>query len=196
MTAVDFIVPGDIETLTGGYIYDRRVVEGLSERGWKTTVHSLDTSFPAPRRAALDEARAVFAAIPSGRLVVIDGLALGGSAAILRSETNRLRLCALVHHPLALETGLDAAETASLQRAETESLAAVQRVIVTSPWTMRALADYGVSADLDHGRRTRRRPRAAEAQIERRNAALAMRCGTDGPQGTRYPVRCARAAVR
>ena len=147
MTAVDFIVPGDIETLTGGYIYDRRVVEGLTERGWKTTVHSLDTGFPAPGRAALDEARAVFAAIPSGRLVVIDGLALGGSAAILRSETNRLRLCALVHHPLALETGLDAAETAALQRAETQSLAAVQRVIVTSPWTMRALADYGVSAE-------------------------------------------------
>lgn len=147
MTSADFIVPGDIRTLTGGYIYDRRVVEGLKARGWTTTVHSLDTSFPAPTRRALDEARDVFAAVPRGRLVVIDGLALGGSAPILRSEANRLRLCALVHHPLALETGLDGPAAAGLKRAEIESLAAVRHVIVTSRWTRCALADYGVGAD-------------------------------------------------
>ena len=147
MTSVDFIVPGDIESLTGGYIYDRRVVAGLAALGWTTTVHSLDASFPAPSQSALNQARAVVAAIPSGRIVVIDGLALGGSASILRSAANRLRLCALVHHPLALETGLDEPAAAALKRAETESLAAVRHVIVTSRWTRCALADYGVGAD-------------------------------------------------
>ena len=147
MTSVDFIVPGDIGTLTGGYIYDRRIVEGLRASGWMTTVHSLDTSFPAPTRRAVREARDVLAAIPSGRPVVIDGLALGGSASILRPAAQRLSLCALVHHPLALETGLDAAAAAALKRAETESLAAMHHVIVTSWWTRCALADYGVGAD-------------------------------------------------
>lgn len=147
MTSVEFIVPGDIETLTGGYIYDRRVVEGLRASGWTTTVHSLDTSFPTPTRSAFREAGHVLAAIPSGRLVVIDGLALGGSASILRAAARRLSLCALVHHPLALETGLDAAAAAALKRAETYSLAAVRHVIVTSRWTRCALADYGVGAD-------------------------------------------------
>ena len=147
MTAVDFIVPGDIETLTGGYIYDRRVVEGLTERGWTTTVHSLDTSFPAPSGSALDEARGLIASLPDGRLVVVDGLALGGSAPILRSAADRLRLCALVHHPLALETGLDVQEAAALELAETEAFAAVRHVVVTSRWTRRALADYGVAAE-------------------------------------------------
>lgn len=147
MTSVDFIVPGDIETLTGGYIYDRRVVEGLKTRGWTTTVHSLDTSFPTPTGSALRETRDVLAAIPGGRLVVIDGLALGGSASILRAAAQRLSLCALVHHPLALETGLDESAATALKRAETESLAAVHHVIVTSRWTRCALADYGVAAD-------------------------------------------------
>ncbi len=147
MTSVDFIVPGDIRTLTGGYIYDRRVVEGLRTLGWTTSVHSLDTSFPMPTRSAVNQARSVVAGIPSGRHVVIDGLALGGSAAILRPAADRLRLCALVHHPLALETGLDALQAAALKNAETESLAAVSHVIVTSRWTRSALAGYGVGAD-------------------------------------------------
>ncbi len=147
MTAVDFIVPGDIETLTGGYIYDRRVVDGLTGRGWTTTVHSLDTSFPAPTGSALDEARGLVASIPDGRLVVVDGLALGGSASILRRAADRLRLCALVHHPLALETGLDVEEAAALKVAESEALAAVRHVIVTSRWTRRALGDHGVAAE-------------------------------------------------
>ena len=147
MISVDFIVPGDIRTLTGGYIYDRRVVEGLKALGWTTTVHSLDTSFPKPTRNALNHARIVVAGIPDGRLVVIDGLALGGSASILRPAAKRLRLCALVHHPLALETGLDTAEAAALKNAETESLAAMRHVIVTSRWTRSALADFGVGAD-------------------------------------------------
>ena len=45
--SIDFVVPGDIRTPTGGYIYDREVIAGLTERGWNVSVHSLDASFPA-----------------------------------------------------------------------------------------------------------------------------------------------------
>ena len=31
--SIDFVVPGDITTPTGGYIYDREIVAGLAERG-------------------------------------------------------------------------------------------------------------------------------------------------------------------
>ena len=47
------LVPGDPATRTGGYIYDRRIVEGLRARGWRVPVHSLDASFPLPTPAAL-----------------------------------------------------------------------------------------------------------------------------------------------
>jgi len=145
--AVDLVLPGDIETLTGGYIYDRQILEGLAARGWHTTVHCLDSSFPEPSAAALEDARLRLAAIPDDRLVMIDGLALGGIAEILAAQTDRLRFVALVHHPLALESGLDRAQSESLRLAEYASLAQVRHVIVTSRWTMRALADYDVPAD-------------------------------------------------
>ena len=111
---VDFVVPGDIETPTGGYIYDREIVAGLTERGFRVAVHSLDASFPAPSPAALRAARATFAAIPAGRVVVIDGLALPGLDRVLADEARRLALVALVHHPVALETGLDPVDGGAL----------------------------------------------------------------------------------
>ena len=144
MPAVDWVVPGNIATRTGGYIYDRRILEGLENLGWRTAVHSLDESFPRPAAAALREARGALAAIESGRIVVIDGLALAGLERVLDVEAKRLSVVGLIHHPLALETGLDEAAARALERAERSALAVVRRVVVTSQWTARFLGTYRV----------------------------------------------------
>ena len=41
-----FIVPGRLDTRTGGYEYDRRMIAGLRDRGWSVEVRELDDSFP------------------------------------------------------------------------------------------------------------------------------------------------------
>jgi glycosyltransferase involved in cell wall biosynthesis len=138
------MVSGDLATLTGGYLYDARIVEGLRQQGWDVQVHNLATSFPNPDEHALAQATAQFNAIPEGARVVIDGLALGGMPQLVMAHAQRLRLFALVHHPLALETGLTRNEQKRLFDNERDALAAVARIIVTSPNTARALADYGV----------------------------------------------------
>jgi len=141
---LELLVPGDPATPTGGYVYDRRIVEELVRAGWQVRVHSLDASFPRPTPAALRHARELLAALPDGRVAVIDGLALAGLGRVLPEAASRLRLIALVHHPLALETGLEANVAARLRDAEREALASVRGVIVTSEWTQLELADYGV----------------------------------------------------
>jgi glycosyltransferase involved in cell wall biosynthesis len=141
---LEFVVPGNIETPTGGYIYDREVLAGLDALGWRTAVHALDASFPRPTPAALRAARATFAALAPGSLVVIDGLALPGLDRVLADEASRLALVALVHHPVALETGLAPDEAARFAAAERRALGFVQRVITTSQWTARTLAVDGV----------------------------------------------------
>jgi len=56
-------------------------------------------------------------------------------------------LVALVHHPLALESGLSAARAAALRASERAALASARRVIATSRATAATLvADYGVPA--------------------------------------------------
>ncbi len=141
------LVPGDPETQTGGYVYDRRIIDGLGSLGWHVDVHSLDASFPLPTVPALDHARSVLAGVPDGHIVVIDGLALGGLSKLLGAEAERLRLVALIHHPVALETGLDAETARVLRESERAALALMRRVVVTSQWTSRKLSEFGVAAE-------------------------------------------------
>ncbi|MFO1423197.1 MAG: glycosyltransferase family 4 protein [Candidatus Competibacteraceae bacterium] len=147
MNHVHFLIPGDLETRTGGYLYDRRIMAGLATLGWRVDLHRLDASFPTPTPAALTEADAILAALPDRMLVVVDGLALGAMPEVAARHRDRLRLVALVHHPLALETGLDEATSRRLYASERESLRHVRRVIVTSPSTARALADYAITSE-------------------------------------------------
>jgi glycosyltransferase involved in cell wall biosynthesis len=140
-----FAVPGDLATPTGGYAYDRRMIAELEKIGWQIDVVNLGDGFPRPSDAQRDAAKMRLMNIPKGLAVVIDGLALG----VLPEEAAQVAaehpLIALVHHPLALESGLSAVQADDMRTCERTALAAVNRVIVTSPATARALAvDYGV----------------------------------------------------
>lgn len=143
--ALEFVLPGDLDTLTGGYIYDRRIVDGLRSRGWRVTVHSLDSSFPSPTETGLVGAASILGLLPHGAIVVVDGLALGGMPDLIAEHAGRLRFVALVHHPLGLETGLTTADQQRLDAAEAAALASVDRIIVTSRWTGRLLAERGIA---------------------------------------------------
>jgi glycosyltransferase involved in cell wall biosynthesis len=145
MAAVTFAVPGSLDQLTGGYKYDRQVIAGLRQRGCEVDVIDLGDGFPRPRPETVAAALPSLRRVPAGQPIVVDGLALGvlpEAAAALRGSH---RLIALVHHPLALESGLPSGEAQALRESERAALAAVTRVIVTSPATRRILAaEYGV----------------------------------------------------
>jgi len=74
---VVFVVPGDLDTRTGGYAYDRHIIEGLRDAGWTVEVLALADGFPWPDAAALADAAERIAGLPDGCLVVVDGLAFG-----------------------------------------------------------------------------------------------------------------------
>ena len=143
-TRLYFIVPGPLSTRTGGYIYDRRMIEGLRALGQKIDVVELSGAYPFPFAADIARANAAFAAIPNNSLVVIDGLALGALPDIAERHAHRLDLVALVHHPLADETGLSNDHRDALMRSETRALTHAPHVIVTSAFTRRRLAACNV----------------------------------------------------
>lgn len=144
--SLTFVVPGDIQTRTGGYEYDRRIIDALRRRGWTVTLCQLGEGFPHPSRTVRAGAAATLRGIASEGVAVVDGLALGVLPDEVLAEADRLRIVGLVHHPLARETGLDPLVTSSLFESERRALTSARHVVTTSPATARALAEYGVSA--------------------------------------------------
>ena len=140
-----FAIPGDLDTPTGGYAYDRRMIAELRELGWRPQVVNLGDGFPRPSALTRATAKAQLADVPKGRPIVIDGLAFG----VLPDAAEELQLAhpliALVHHPLALETGVSPDQAAALRESERAALACTHGVVANSTATARALvADYGV----------------------------------------------------
>lgn len=142
---IAFVAPGSLGQLTGGYIYDKHIVDGLRRSGRRVLVKSVSERFPNPRPADLRDAARVLASIPDGAVVIVDGLAGGAMPGQVEREAARLRFVALVHHPLAYETGLSRLEHARLLASERRTLKHVRHVVVTSPRTRRLLVrEYGV----------------------------------------------------
>ena len=148
VSSIAFAVPGDLATPTGGYAYDRRMIAELERLGWHIDVVDLGEGFPWPSEERRAAAQARLFAVPEGRTIVIDGLALGVLPEAASQLRSRHPLIALVHHPLALESGLSAEQADGLRASERAALAAASRVVATSAATARNLvADYAVPAD-------------------------------------------------
>ena len=142
MPPVVLVVPGRLDVRTGGSIYDRRIVEGLRQRGWFVDVLELDASFPYPTAASLEQADHALAAIRAGTIVIVDSLALGAIPDLIARETSRLRIVALVHLPLAAAAGLDRDTAARFENGERRALGAAARVVVTGRATLDFIARY------------------------------------------------------
>ncbi|MSP66508.1 MAG: glycosyltransferase family 1 protein [Alphaproteobacteria bacterium] len=142
---VVFAVPGALDAPTGGHAYDRHVAAGLAARGWTVRMLPLSDRFPDPDDAILAESYACLASVPVDRTLLIDGLALGALPEIGARLGRKRPLVALIHHPLALETGAAPGRAAALATSERAALAAAHRVVTTSRTTAAMLAAaYGV----------------------------------------------------
>jgi glycosyltransferase involved in cell wall biosynthesis len=146
--AAVFVVPGDLATPTGGYVYDRHIAAALTAIGWTIDVVDIGKGFPRPTPEQHAAACARLPALPRDRPIVIDGLAFGVLPQVAAALRDSHSLVALVHHPLAFETGLSAAQAAELHASERAALAFARAVIGTSAATARVLAaEYAVAPE-------------------------------------------------
>jgi glycosyltransferase involved in cell wall biosynthesis len=135
-----FVVPGRLDQLTGGYLFDRHIVEGLRARG--RVVRVIELAAREPRADG-----AVLAAVADGTPTVVDGLALANLGEVAAAHARRLRLVALVHGPLAHETGLPPAVAKPAAGREAALLLQLRGMLCASRQTAAAIQSYGVDPD-------------------------------------------------
>ncbi len=147
-SSIYFLFPGDIDTATGGYHYDRRLIAELREVGIAVTAVSLPHCSLGMDREARSTVQQTLAGLPDQSVVVIDGLAFGVLDELAGAEAQRLRLVALCHHPLALETGLDEEQRLALLDSERRALSCARATMVTSNHTRQILIEqFSVAAE-------------------------------------------------
>ncbi|TDL84706.1 glycosyltransferase family 4 protein [Meridianimarinicoccus aquatilis] len=142
-----FAVPGDPATRTGGYIYDARVLAALRDTGRQVDALRLPDGFPMPDSATMALALSQLQAVDPDVAIIIDGLALGALDPVGMANVSA-PVVAMIHHPLARETGLRPEEVDHFARVEAANLSRAAHVIVPSPHTAKVLVqDYGVPQD-------------------------------------------------
>ena len=138
------VIPGDLSTQTGGYIYDRKLLAELEKQGLSVSHLSLGDSFPKPNQADIQYAREKLSAFTPDDTLLIDGLALGAMDSEVMNSL-RAKVVALIHHPLAYEGNLEPKLREQFFETERVNINACQHVIVPSHHTKNLLVqEYGI----------------------------------------------------
>nr|WP_247740516.1 MULTISPECIES: glycosyltransferase family 4 protein [unclassified Paracoccus (in: a-proteobacteria)] len=126
--------------MTGGYLYEKRLLSGLRELGHDMQHLELPASFPDAGPDDMACAVGMLRSLDPARPLILDGL-VSGAIDPSGLATVRAPVIAMVHHPLAEESGLSAARRAQLLQTERENLRLSRHVLVPSPHTRRILID-------------------------------------------------------
>ena len=177
-----FAVPGDLDTPTGGYAYDKRMIAELRELGWRPQVVNLGEGFPHPSALTRATAKAQLNDVPKGRAIVIDGLAFGVMPDEAEALSKTHPLIAMVHHPLALESGVTPEDAAALRESERKALSFTHAVIVNSRTTADALRRIRRPGGAHHGRAPGHRPRVPSCRAHHEGPVALLTVGSLVPR--------------
>ncbi|MEP3631082.1 MAG: glycosyltransferase family 4 protein [Hyphomicrobiales bacterium] len=138
---IRFIIPGDINTPSGGYRYDRTILEEWRELNVAFDLVSLSGSYPNPSDDDKALAFSIIDECDDADITIVDGLA-GGCFPELIEELSKSAPCiSLLHHPLSLENGISQEEAEFLEETERKGLNFTKAVITTSSATSKTVAE-------------------------------------------------------
>jgi glycosyltransferase involved in cell wall biosynthesis len=142
---IAFFAPAPLDLLTGGNVYNRRMIEEWRRAGHEVTTTGIEGRHPL----ADDEARAAAASawetLREDAVPVLDNLVLPSFAPFAEDFAAR-RAVLLDHHPTGLEPGLPAADAAALLEIEKQIVPRFHRVVAPSRTIADTLIrDFGAS---------------------------------------------------
>ncbi|MBT9368749.1 glycosyltransferase family 4 protein [Rhizobium sp. CSW-27] len=139
--AIIFLSSADYARRTGGYVYNKRLIEALQDQGAAVQPLTLPTGFPTVPERDRAGLLATLCALPAGSVVLTDHIYLCDLAEVFAACT--VPVVPIFHHSLVEEQGLSADERAlALRQAEATAIARSARVLVSSGETAHYLRNH------------------------------------------------------
>ncbi len=135
LTEFSFFYPGNINQKTGGYIYEKNILQYSKKNNVPIKFIELSNNFPNPKKIDLNN---FINKTKFSKIIIIDGLVLEGLHKSIEILKN-LKTIALIHHPLYLEYK-DTKSIKFLKRAK-KIYKHINYFIVTSTQTKKLLVE-------------------------------------------------------
>ena len=137
---IHFIVPGDIDQLTGGFIYAKRIINELRLIGRNVILHELSGELPNEDTPAKISAKMILDQVSDNDIVIIDWLGIIAFEKVLEIHHLRVIFIALIHNPVHIDSL--SFRKINFEAFEIKFLSMFQQVIVTSEYTAELLRKY------------------------------------------------------
>lgn len=139
---VYFLIPGNIHSLTGGYLYNMHIINGLKQKGYTVCILGSDWKFND--KESLEKiSRADLEKLPLGACVVVDSIALASLHQIVQEFGGRLKFLGLIHLPVSYD--ISSGVHGKLAKEELQALHHMERLIVTGRFTFDLLCNAGLN---------------------------------------------------
>ncbi len=131
---IRLLIYGNPGKLTGGYLYNKHITDGLAAKGYEIDTIQVKNGFQLP------------ANVPSGSWLVCDSLALPVVMDHITGIKRTWKLCILMHLPFSLQVSEQGDYLVSEE--EKQALNQADRIIVTGNFLCRMLSGSGIHSSL------------------------------------------------
>ncbi len=97
-----FFYPGNINTKTGGYIYEKNILQRAKALNFNLNAIQLCKNYPFPKKNDISTLKNIINKLSNNSVLVFDGLVFETIDKII-DNLKRFKIIALIHHPLYLE---------------------------------------------------------------------------------------------
>lgn len=142
--------PGKIDSVSGGYIYNKNIIEGIRARTVDVELLIPGTDFPFPSQKSIETCRKFFRNMERSSVVVVDSLILGTIPELIEECEDSLVIAGMIHLPLSLSPDFTQKQKENFRTTEMRSFRHSKLLIVNSVYLKSELIKMGVEEDKIH----------------------------------------------
>ena len=136
--------PGEIDSISGGYIYNKNIIESIRAQSIEVELLNPGTDFPFPSKKSIENCRELFQNIESSSIVIIDSLILGIIPDLIEEFASKFTIAGMIHLPLSLSPDFTNDEKKHIKQNEIESFKHSKILFVTSEYSKSETVRMGI----------------------------------------------------